>query len=120
MLKRCSGHHDQPCFEELPRRNFHFFPAHAISHRIVAREPVTDRLGPRFTPIKTACESCGVSFKAAPPASATGRLFIALDRMAAAPDAARQAVSRGLAGQPLKRSLNQPQHARAVAALPRG
>jgi hypothetical protein len=51
----------------------------AISHRMVAREPVTDRFGPRSTPIRIASFSCGAMLDALAAKSADGRLLIALD-----------------------------------------
>ncbi len=46
-------HHEQPSFRNCTAGHF-ALPCSAISHRMVASEPVTERLGPRSTPIRIA------------------------------------------------------------------
>jgi ubiquinone/menaquinone biosynthesis C-methylase UbiE len=62
-----------------------------ISHRIVASDPVTDKFGPRSTPISTASRTGPVSriaLTALPASRPDGRLFMTLDSAAMPKDAA--------------------------------
>src|SRR5450432_4159040 len=57
----------------------------ATNHKIVAREPVTERLGPRSTPIRMALETAGgtpVALTAEPAKRPAGKLFIKLEASA--------------------------------------
>src|ERR1039458_2260274 len=72
----------------------------AMSQRIVASEPVTERLGPRSTPIRIACATTVVSCAcriAAPLIRPTGKLFIPFESnattRAAVPLATQRVVS---------------------------
>jgi hypothetical protein len=54
----------------------------AASHSLVASDPVTDRFGPRSTPISTAPTTSGggcYAITTEPPISPTGKLFIGLE-----------------------------------------
>src|SRR5882762_6764 len=57
----------------------------ATNHKMVAREPVTDRLGPRSTPIRSAPVTCGdncAPLATEPAISPSGKLLIKLQRAA--------------------------------------
>src|SRR6267378_1753632 len=69
------------------RRGAIFTPSrrNAISHRMVASEPVTERLGPRSTPISIAPATCGgtcAAWLAAAAIRPTGRLLMRLEATA--------------------------------------
>ena len=70
-----------------------------IHQRMVASEPVTDRLGPRSTPMSTAsrieCGTC-TTCNAPPASSPDGRLFITFDNAAIPNDAASSPAKRGM------------------------
>src|SRR5262249_16226672 len=68
-----------PTLKKLQALTSSFSRRRAMSHRIVAREPVTDRFGPRSIPISIALASCfdmADACSALAPISPTGRLLI--------------------------------------------
>jgi len=79
LLNKANGMTTMPTLKNCQPVIFTFSLRSAISHKMVAKDPAIDRLGPRSTPMRTALATalgfCD-DWTAAPLISPTGRLFM--------------------------------------------